>query len=121
MLRILPRSACSNVQTPRNARWTEMNSDALVTLIRETAFIKEWQTPRGSFIDSKYRWLGVEPSVEPFLAAWRGASGAEKFDLEAAFQFYPYELEEDIEEILSTIAGMGPEDRVRAERMAERL
>jgi hypothetical protein len=93
----------------------------MFTLLRETPWVKEWQTPHGSFIDSKLRWLGIEPSAGAFLAAWRGASGAEKFDLEAAFQFYPYELEEDIEEILSTIAGMGPEDRVRAERMAERL
>ncbi len=88
------------------------------TLVRETAWVKEWQTPWGTFIDSKLRWLGMEPSAEGFLAAWRAASGPEKFDLEAAFEFYPYELEEDIERILETVA---LEDEGRARRMREKL
>jgi hypothetical protein len=88
------------------------------TLVRETSWIKEWQTPWGAFIDSKLRWLGVEPSAGAFLAAWAAASGPEKFDLEAAFEFYPYELEEDIERILETIAR---EDETRARRMREKL
>jgi hypothetical protein len=83
-------------------------------LVRETAWIKEWQTPWGAFLDSKLRWLGVEPSAEAFLAAWRAARGPEKFDLEAAFEFYPYELEEDVERILEMI---GLEDEGRARRM----
>jgi len=90
----------------------------MYTLIRETLWIKEWQTPWGCFIDSKLRWLGVEPSGEAFIAAWRGATDAEKFDLEAAFEFYPYECEEDIEGILQVIAG---EDEPRARRMAGKL
>src|SRR5438105_2668683 len=88
------------------------------TLVRETAWIKEWQTPWGAFVDSKLRWLGVEPSAEGFLAAWRAASGPEKFDLEAAFEFYPYELEEDVAVIVETIAR---EDEGRARRMAQKL
>jgi hypothetical protein len=87
-------------------------------LIRETPWIKEWQTPFGTFIDSKLRWLGVEPSAEAFIAAWRAASGPEKFDLEAAFEFYPFELEEDVEQILAVVAA---EDAERAKRMTERL
>ena len=90
----------------------------MYTLLRETPWIKEWQTPSGAFIDSKLRWLGVEPSAEVFLAAWRAASAAEKFDLEAAFEFYPYELEDEIEYILQTIAA---EDEPRAQRMAQKL
>src|SRR5437868_2564911 len=90
-------------------------------LLRETPWIKEWQTPSGAFIDSKLRWLGVEPSAESFLTAWRAATDAEKFDLEAAFQFFPYELEEEIEYILQTIAAAGPEEETRARRMAEKL
>jgi hypothetical protein len=85
------------------------------TLMRETPWIKEWQTPWGAFIDSKLRWLGVEPSARRFLDAWATASGPEKFDLEAAFEFYPYELEEDIEQILETIA-RGDEGRARRMR-----
>jgi hypothetical protein len=88
------------------------------TLRRETPWIKEWQTPWGAFIDSKLRWLGVEPSARRFLDAWAAASGPEKFDLEAAFEFYPYELEEDIEQILETIAR---DDEGRARRMREKL
>lgn len=87
-------------------------------LLRETAWIKEWQTPRGAFIDSKLRWLGIEPSAEAFIAAWRAAGAPEKFDLEAAFQFYPYELEEDVERILEAVA---QDDEPRARRMAEKL
>ncbi len=87
-------------------------------LVRETPWVKEWETEWGTYIDSKLRWLGVEPSAEAFLAAWKGASGPEKFDLEAAFEFYPYELEEDIERILTYIA---EEDEGRARRMAQKL
>ena len=87
-------------------------------LVRETAWIKEWSTPFGTFIDSKLRWLGIEPSAEAFIAAWRGASGPEKFDLEAAFAFYPYELEADIAQILEVVAA---EDPARAERMGQSL
>ncbi len=87
-------------------------------LVRETTWIKEWQTPWGAFIDSKLRWLGVEPSAEAFIAAWRKAGGPERFDLEAAFEFYPYELEEDIESILQAV---GTEDEARAQRMAKKL
>ncbi len=90
----------------------------MYTLLRETPWIKEWQTPWGSFIDSKLRWLGVEPSADAFLAAWRSAADPEKFDLEAAFEFYPYELEDDIDLILSTIA---QEDEERAKRMHQKL
>lgn len=86
-------------------------------LLRETPWIKEWQTPWGAFIDSKLRWLAVEPSADAFLAAWRAASGPEKFDLEAAFEFYPYEREDDIELILETIAR---DDQPRAQRMAQK-
>jgi hypothetical protein len=87
-------------------------------LVRETAWVKEWETPWGSYVDSKLRWLGVEPSAEAFLAAWKGASGPEKFDLEAAFEFYPYELEEDVERILTYVA---EEDEGRARRMGQKL
>jgi hypothetical protein len=90
----------------------------MYTLLRETPWIKEWQTPQGAYIDSKLRWLGVEPSAERFLAAWRAAGGAEKFDLEAAFEFYPYELQGDIENILD---GIALEDEPRARRMAGKL
>ena len=90
----------------------------MYNLLRETPWIKEWQTPWGSFIDSKLRWLGVEPSADAFLAAWRSAADPEKFDLEAAFEFYPYELEDDIDLILSTIA---EEDEARAKRMHQKL
>jgi hypothetical protein len=90
----------------------------MLKLIRETPWIKEWQTPWGSYIDSKLRWLGIEPSASAFLAAWNAAADPEKFDLEAAFEFYPYELEEDIEQILAAIAG---EDEPRAQRMAQKL
>jgi hypothetical protein len=86
----------------------------MYTLIRETPWIKEWQTPWGDVIDSKLRWLGVEPSADAFLAAWKAGNAAERFDLEAAFAFYPYELEEDIERILTYIAA---EDETRARRM----
>ena len=90
----------------------------MYALVRETAWIKEWQTPFGAFVDSKLRWLGVEPSAEAFIAAWRAASGPERFDLEAAFEFYPYELEDDVERILEAVA---VEDVGRARRMAEKL
>src|SRR5437870_5469189 len=90
----------------------------MYTLVRETPWIKEWQTPFGAFIDSKLRWLGVEPSADAFIAAWRAASGPERFDLEAAFEFYPYELEEEVERILEAVA---TDDVGRAKRMAEKL
>jgi hypothetical protein len=90
----------------------------MYTLIRETPWIKEWQTPWGTFIDSKLRWLGIEPSAEGFIASWKAASSAEKFDLEAAFEFYPYELEYDIDRILTAIA---QEDEPRARSMYKRL
>src|SRR4051812_47799504 len=86
-------------------------------LLRETPWIKEWQTPWGSFIDSKLRWLGVEPSAEAFIAAWKAASAPEKFDLEAAFEFYPYELDDDIDRILNVVAA---EDEARAHRMVQK-
>jgi hypothetical protein len=86
-------------------------------LIRETPWIKEWQTPWGSFIDSKLRWLGIEPNAEAFIAAWKAATPPEKFDLEAAFEFYPYELEDDIDQILGVIAA---EDEPRAHRMVQK-
>lgn len=87
-------------------------------LVRETPWIKEWQTPFGNFIDSKLRWLGVEPSAEAFIGAWKAASGPEKYDLEAAFEFYPYELEDDIDRILNFIS---QEDEARAQRMYQKL
>ena len=87
-------------------------------LLRETAWIKEWQTPWGVILDSKLRWLGVEPSAQRFLDAWQAATEPERWDLEAAFEFYPYELEDDIELILSTIA---QEDEPRAQRMHQKL
>ncbi len=90
----------------------------MYTLLRETPWIKEWQTPAGTYIDSKLRWLGIEPSADQFLAAWRSAAGPERFDLEAAFEFYPYELQEDIEIILAAIAA---DDPPRAQRMAGKL
>jgi hypothetical protein len=90
----------------------------MYTLLRETPWIKEWQTPWGAFIDSKLRWLGVEPSAEAFIAAWKAATPPEKFDLEAAFEFYPYELEDDIDGILTVIA---EEDEPRARRMQQKL
>jgi hypothetical protein len=90
----------------------------MYTLIRETPWIKEWQTPVGAYVDSKLRWLGVEPSAERFMAAWQAASGPEKFDLEAAFEFYPYELEEDVDRILTMVA---EEDEGRAKRMWQKL
>src|SRR5215471_19043888 len=90
----------------------------MFTLLRETPWIKEWQTPFGSFIDSKLRWLGIEPNPDAFLAAWQAADAPAKFDLEAAFEFYPSELEEDIEQILTQIA---LEDEPRAQRMAAKL
>jgi hypothetical protein len=86
-------------------------------LIRETPWIKEWQTPWGSFIDSKLRWLGIEPNADAFIAAWKAASAPEKFDLEAAFEFYPYELEDDIDRILEVIAA---EEEGRAHRMVQK-
>src|SRR4051812_43955886 len=88
-----------------------------MNLLRETPWIKEWQTPHGTFIDSKLRWLGVEPSAEQFLAAWQRASEPEKFDLEAAFEFYPYECEDDLQLILESIA---KDDQPRAQRMAQK-
>lgn len=90
-------------------------------LLRETPWIKEWQTPWGAFIDSKLRWLGVEPSAEAFLAAWRSAADPEKFDLEAAFEFYPYELEDDIDLILTKIAEEDAAGEARAKRMHQKL
>jgi hypothetical protein len=90
----------------------------MYTLLRETPWIKEWQTPWGAHIDSKLRWLGVEPSADAFLAAWRAAPDPEKFDLEAAFEFYPYELEDDVDRILTAI---GEEDPERAKRMYQKL
>ena len=90
----------------------------MYSLVRETAWIKEWQTPAGAFIDSKLRWLGVEPNADAFIAAWKGATPPEKFDLEAAFEFYPYELEDDVHRILSAVE---TEDPARAQRMYQRL
>ena len=52
------------------------------------------------------------------MAAWRAASGQEKYDLEAAFEFYPYELEEDVDRILTMVA---EEDEGRAKRMYQKL
>ncbi len=91
---------------------------ATYQLIRETPWIKEWNTPWGAYLDSKLRWLGVEPSADAFLAAWKAGNAPEKFDLEEAFAFYPYELEEDIEYILNYVAA---EDEGRARRMRARL
>jgi hypothetical protein len=88
------------------------------TLVRETPWIKEWQTPWGAYIDSKLRWLGIEPSADAFLGAWKAATDPEKFDLEAAFEFYPYELEDDLDLILTTVA---TEDEERAKRMHQKL
>jgi hypothetical protein len=93
----------------------------MCTLLRETPWIKEWQTPWGVFLDSKLRWLGVEPSADAFLTAWRTATEAEKRDLEAAFEFFPHELEEEINYIIQTIAAGGGEDEARAQRMAQKL
>ena len=87
-------------------------------LLRETPWIKEWQTSAGACIDSKLRWLGIEPSAQAFLQAWHAASGPEKFDLEAAFEFYPYELEDDIDLILTAIAQENPP---RAQKMHQKL
>ncbi|HEY4329918.1 MAG TPA: hypothetical protein VGN88_09290 [Phycisphaerae bacterium] len=87
-------------------------------LRRETPWIKEWQTPWGTFIDSKLRWLGIEPSADTFLAAWRAGGAAERFDLETAFEFFPYEFEDDIERIVNAIAA---EDEGRGRRMAAKL
>jgi hypothetical protein len=87
-------------------------------LLRETPWIKEWQTPFGAFIDSKFRWLGVEPNASAFINAWKSAAPPEKFDLEAAFEFYPYELEDDIDRILTVVAA---EDEARAHRMHQKL
>src|SRR4051794_4409073 len=89
----------------------------MYTLLRETPWIKEWNTPWGSFIDSKLRWLGVEPNAAAFIEAWKAASTAEKFDLEAAFEFYPYELEDDIDQILNVVAA---EDEARSHRMVQK-
>jgi hypothetical protein len=89
-------------------------------LIRETPWIKEWQTPWGAFIDSKLRWLGVEPNANAFIEAWKAATPPEKFDLEAAFEFYPYELEDDIDRILNVVAAEEGGGEARAHRMVQK-
>ena len=65
------------------------------------------------------RRLGVEPSgrrLHRRLAVPSG--GRNSSDLEAAFEFYPYELEDDVERILNAVAA---EDEGRARLMAEKL
>jgi hypothetical protein len=94
-----------------------MPSKPSLALLRETAWIKEWATPAGPYLDSKLRWLGVEPNADAFIAAWDLASEPEKWDLEAAFEFYPYELEDDVAAILEHIAQA---DAPRADRMKSR-
>jgi hypothetical protein len=103
------------VQWPSKIKEIQMPQ---LKLLRETAWIKEWETPWGVYVDSKLRWLGVEPSAAAFMAAWDAASPHERWDLEAAFEFYPYELEEDIESILSHI---GVDDADRAASMKKKL
>ena len=88
-----------------------------LTLRRETEWIREWDTPWGRLIDSKLRWLGVEngrPSAARFIAAWDAGDAAARADLEAAFEFFPHELPEDMAAILAHIAR---DDAARAARM----
>lgn len=89
-------------------------------LLRETYWIKLWQTPWGQVRDSKLRWFGVESSAEKFLADYFAppATPADRADLESAFEFYPYELPHDIARILAAIAEHDPE---RAQRMRTNL
>lgn len=97
-------------------------------MLQETFWFKLWRTPWGvDFLDSKLRWFGVDlPLAEPikplskladrFLADFAAAEndGQALNQLEAVFEFYPYELTADIERILSCIQQT---DAPRAARM----
>ena len=89
-------------------------------LLRETYWIKLWQTPWGQVRDSKLRWFGAEPSAERFVADYLAATATavERDDLEAAFEFYPYELTGEITQIVTAIGEQEPE---RAQRMRANL
>lgn len=72
-------------------------------VIRETKWIVEYETPLGTFVDSKFRTYACEASCEEFIAAWELADAKTKEDLEHAFLGLSYPA--DRQKILAYISG----------------
>jgi hypothetical protein len=83
-------------------------------LICETPWIKEWETPRGKIIDSKYRTFQIEPDAAAFIAAWRRADDAQRAEMEQALIYFPWDATEEFEKI---VAGIAIDDTARATRI----
>jgi len=82
-------------------------------LLRENAWVKEWLTPWNQHIvDPKTRWLAWIPTAAEFIAAWDAAGATARQDLQAAFTFYPYELETEIAAVLSHLEQTAPQASV---------
>lgn len=76
---------------------------SVMQLLKETRWVKVWETGGGRFVDSKLAWT-VEPDAGAFMADWDTADAEGRAEMRAAFAFYPYEFEEDIERIVGHVA-----------------
>jgi hypothetical protein len=68
----------------------------VVRLVRESRWVKEYQTPTGRVLDSKYRTFRCNVTASQFVDAWNRGSEAERADMEAAFAFFPGNSEDDL-------------------------
>jgi hypothetical protein len=83
-------------------------------IVRENAWVVEYDTPWGRYVDSKYRTCDCTRSADEFVAAWMGGDEREQRDLEAAFVFFPPEPAAEAEKVLQAIRAF---DAHRSERM----
>jgi len=73
-------------------------------LLKETPWLKVWETRAGPYLDSKLRWGGAAADAKAFLGDWNAPRAAGRAELEAAFAFWPYELTGDVDAILTHVA-----------------
>ena len=83
-------------------------------LVRETRWVKEYDTSIGTILDSKYRTFRCEANSEDFVQAWRNGTLEDRIEMEAAFAFFPAESEESLKPVLEVVAVV---DFERSERM----
>lgn len=83
-------------------------------LVRESRWVKEYDTNAGRVLDSKYRTYRCDATASEFIDAWNKGSAEERTDMEAAFAFFPHDAVDEAESILNAISLF---DSDRAARM----
>lgn len=83
-------------------------------LLRESKWVKVYETKFGVVLDSKYRTFRCDVRGAEFIAEWVNSDQNTRDDMEAAFTFYPLDDAAGLDAILAFVRRS---DADRAERM----